>query len=192
MSKREPYPLQWPDGWKRSKHPQRSKFKVKSFALCRDQLIREIELLGGRHIVLTTNLPLRLDGLPYANGREPSDNGVAAYWVQGGREQVMACDRWNRYRDNMHAIELSVAALRGLGRWGSTSIVKRAFAGFAALPPAGSDWRSVLGMPGDVIIEQVKLRYRDLAARAHPDHGGNPDEMQRLNQAYEAAKRELL
>jgi hypothetical protein len=114
------------------------------------------------------------------------------WWTKGGREQVIACDRWNRTRDNLHSIELSLDALRGLERWGSTEIAARAFAGFAALPPAGHDWRAVLGFNGTAVsLDDVKRRFRELAAVAHPDQGGDDHQMQRLNAAYAAAKQEL-
>jgi hypothetical protein len=188
---RDPFPLAWPDGWPRTTRPQRARFKVASFAYARDSVVHQIRKLQGSRIVITSNLPVRNDGLPYANATEPADRGIAVWWVRQGREQVMACDRWDRTRDNLHALELSLDALRGLDRWGSTTIVERAFAGFAALPPAGEhDWRAVLGAELRT-LDEVKRRFRELAAIAHPDQGGNPHEMQRLNAAYVAAKQEL-
>lgn len=195
----EPYPLRWPEGWPRTPAYQRqtSKFKVSGFAQARDRLINEVKLLGGRDVVITSNLPTRLDGLPYANASEPADPGIAAYWRQpkggGWVERSMACDRWRRARDNMHAVELSIAALRGLSRWGSSTIVDRAFAGFAALPPVPEiDWRAELEMsPIAGGMEAVRATYRALAAKHHPDRGGDPEKMSRLNRAWEAAQREL-
>lgn len=188
-----PFPLQWPEGWARTRSPAAARFKVASFAAARDRVLRQVRQLGGTRGVITSNLPTRLDGLPYANSTEPADRGIAVYWVEQGRERVMACDRWRATRDNLHAIELSLDALRGLSRWGSSAIVERAFAGFAALPPSGEhDWRAVLGFTaGSVALHEVKARFRELAAAAHPDTGGNPHEMQRLNAAYAAAKLEL-
>lgn len=189
------YPLQWPDGWPRNKNPWESRFKGRSFAQARDGLIRQIKLMGGRNIVISSNIELRLDGIPYANRREPVDVGVAVYWFdpESKARRAMACDRWHRTRCNMRALERSVDALRGIARWGSTEIVNRAFEGFKALPAAGDDWRSVLGIngPGQTDLEYVKGTYRALARDAHPDHDGNPHEMQRLNEAMAAAEREL-
>ncbi len=188
---RASYPLQWPEGWKRTATPARARFKIEGFAQARDRVLHQVKLLGGTRAVITSNLPTRIDGLPYANASEPGDRGIAVYWVEQGRERVMACDRWNRTRDNLHALELSLDALRGLARWGSTAIVERAFAGFAALPPAGHDWRAIFGEQLRT-LDEVKRRFRELAARAHPDHeSGCPHEMQRLNAAYAAAKQEL-
>jgi hypothetical protein len=193
---RAPYPLQWPEGWPRTRHPAAARFKVSSFAYARDRVLQQVRQLGGTRGVITSNLPTRLDGLPYANASEPADRGIAVYWVEQGRERVMACDRWRSTRDNLHAIELSLDALRGLARWGSSAIVERAFAGFAALPPSGEhDWRVVFGWVGipraELCLDDLKHRFRELAAAAHPDRGGDDHQMQRLNAAYAAAKLEL-
>jgi hypothetical protein len=205
----DPYPLRWPEGWKRTTYRQRSKFKVSSFVTVRDRVLKLAGRLGGSRIVITSNLPTRNDGLPYANSAEPDDPGIAVWWVAKGNEQVMACDRWNRTRDNMHAVELSLAALLGLGRWGTTQIVERAFAGFAALPPgpepdapppqrpAPRPWRDVLGMPGlrdidpEFVLDMARGQYKRLARIAHPDAGGTDAQMAELNAAMEAAEKEL-
>lgn len=189
---RDPFPLQWPETWPRSKRRERSGFRVASFARTRSGVFRHLELMGAIHVVITSNLPQRLDGMPYDAAVD--DPGIAVYWreVNGGgtRERVIACDRWDRARDNLHAIELSLGALRGLERWGSTEIVQRAFEGFAALPPAGHEWRAIF--PGCRTLDEVKLAFRRAASEAHPDrHGGNDAEMVRLNTAYAAAKAEL-
>lgn len=175
-----------------------------SLAQARDSLIEEVRKLGSNDFVITSNLPTRLDGMPYASGRvvEP---GIAAYWRErklrsdgrhGYQERVMACDRWSSPEANMRAIALSIGALRGLDRWGSSSLVERAFAGFAALPSNPVvDWRIELGL-GDIDPDYIKAidareAYRRRARELHPDHGGDPERMMRLNQAWEAAQREL-
>lgn len=195
----EAFPLYWPEGWPRTEPGRRRRANFRlgkgAFARVRDQAIHEVKLMGGRHIVLSTNIPLRLDGLPHANAREPDDPGVAMYWYDRNAKQqrCIACDRWDLVVHNLRAIEKSIEALRGLARWGSTEIVNRAFQGFAELPASGDDWRAVLGVPyGErPPLEAVKDQYRKLARAAHPDHGGSPHEMQRLNAAMEAAEKEL-
>lgn len=191
----EAFPLYWPEGWQRSLHRRESNFHITGFGRVRDGVIRELRLMRGRHVVISSNLPLRRDGLPYANQPDPQDPGISVYWFDGKTRQqrCMACDRWKKIIDNLRAIELSLGALRGLDRWGSTEIVNRAFSGFTALPPAGDDWRSVLGIPyGErPPLEVVKQKHRDLARSAHPDHGGNQHEMVRLNQALQAAEKDL-
>ena len=192
----EAFPLYWPDGWPRTKRPTRSNFKVSSFGVVRDNVVNEIRLMGGRSVVISTNIPLRLDGLPYASFRgELQDPGVAVYWFDktARARRCMACDRWDRVRDNMRALEKSIDALRGLARWGSTEIVARAFDGFKALPPTGADWRVIFGVPAghSPAMDDIKKQYRKLARLAHADHGGSDHEMTRLNAAMEAAKVEL-
>ena len=86
----EAFPLQWPTGHPRTSHPQRSRFDV-SFGTARDCLLHEIRLLGGTLPVLSTSIPLRLDGLPYANHRQPDDKGVAVYFTLKGQPMCFAC-----------------------------------------------------------------------------------------------------
>lgn len=195
----EAYPLYWPDGWARTRWRKDSNFKVSSFARVRDGVIKNIRLMGGKHIVLSTCLSLRLDGLPLANQRNPEDPGVAIYWYDSRAEQqrAMACDKWRTVTANMRAVELSLEALRGLERWGSSEIVERAFSGFTALPehdPNSGNWRRVFGfvdVPGPSLIA-IKVLYKSMARLRHPDHGGSVEAMTELNLAMAAAEKELL
>ena len=76
----EAYPLQWPDHKKKSAIREKSRFNT-TFAKARDGLLREIDLLGGKLPVISSNIALRRDGLPYANQPEPVDPGVAIFPV---------------------------------------------------------------------------------------------------------------
>lgn len=190
---RAPYPLDWPAGWSRTPPGARSapKFDAR-LARGRDDLLAEVRRLGGFKAVITSNLPTRRDGLPYADGRASGlDPGVAVWWNQQVRdrivERVMACDRWSTPGANMRALALSIFALRGLERWGGTNIVERAFSSFGALPPAPEDWRAILGFPPD--LEAAIDAYHRRALAAHPDRGGSHDEMARLNAAWAEAKK---
>jgi hypothetical protein len=49
----------------------------------------------------------------------------------------------------------------------------------------GEPWATLWLLPG-APLEVVKAAYRALALRHHPDRGGSPEVMQRLNTAYEA------
>ena len=210
MQKRQPYPLQWPEGWKREKFRTRPIFHANHFAQIRDSVIRQLRKRGS-NVVITSDLPLRNDGLPYANGR-CEDPGVAVWWVEKGKEQVLACDRWNHINYNLSAIDRTLEALRGIDRWGTSSIVDKAFAGFAALPPPGHtsngtdtvapiampDWREVFGisdalttLPSRELLAVVKLRYREQMQSAHPDRGGHAELATVLNHAMAETEREL-
>lgn len=189
------YPLAWPEHTPRTPAGRRefARFKMQ-FGTARDRVVNELKLLGARYVVLSSNVPTRHDGLPYADMREPDDPGVAVYFDLRGHQHCLACDRWRKVRDNLHAIGLTVEALRGIARWGSSEIMQRAFAGFQALPPAPNDWRAVFGFDSTLpqpTLQGVRERFRRLAMQAHPDQGGNHDAMTKLNQAMEAAEREL-
>lgn len=186
----EAFPLHWPQGWPRTKNPKLSRFDV-TLANTRDGLFAEIARLGGRYVVLSSNVPLRLDGLPYANRAEPTDSGVAVYFERKGKQMVFACDQWNRVRDNIRAIEKTIEAMRGIERWGASDMLERAFSAFEALPPPGEpakrEWWDILGIPRQSTADDVKAAYRAKASKAHPDAGGSHDEMAALNAARTAA-----
>lgn len=161
----ERFPLHWPGGWPRTRTPQRSRFDV-SFVSARYGLFDEIGRMGGRYIVLSTNIELRKDGLPYANQPEPRDSGVAVYFERKGKQMVFACDRWDRVKDNMRAIQKTIEAMRGIERWGASDLLERAFSAFQALPPPGQikrTWREVLGFPPDATPrrEDIERAYRE-------------------------------
>lgn len=185
------YPLYWPEGVKRATHRPWSKFKA-TLGIAREELLQELKRLGAQDVIISTNLPLRNDGLFRIDDKKPSDPGVAVYFKLKGQPRAMCCDRWSDLASNIHALALSIEAIRGLSRWGSSDMVERAFAGFTALPAPAHDWRVVLGFPtGQPPLELVRERYKARALAAHPDHGGNAEEMIRLNQAMQAAEREL-
>lgn len=175
------YPLSWPIGKPRNKNPQRSRFDV-SFASARDEIVREVKLLGGSLPVLSTNIPLKRDGFPYAGQKEPDDTGVAVYFVLKKQQFCFACDRWNKVGDNLQAIRHTIAALRGIERWGTGDMVQQAFTGFVALPSQDNPY-DILGVPKTASQEQIDTAYKQKAKLSHPDMGGSAEAMQKLNDA---------
>jgi hypothetical protein len=217
---KEAFPLSWPDGWVRTRAPHRrgnNNWK-KTFGVYRDEMISEIERLKATSLVISTNVPLTIRGLP-REGYNPPDPGVAVYFGRRQREDrtwfdvleitnvpevaptdpatrervlglidsqfrklskkyhpdatgnirdlplfqalvrardigkdfyngvrradheyVLACDLFNEVRLNMHAIGLTVEAMRQIERCGASSMLERAFRGFmAALPARGEN-----------------------------------------------------
>jgi hypothetical protein len=184
----EAYPLCWPDGWPRRKNYQRSKYEV-TFIRARDELLRELHAGRARHVVISSNVPLRRDGIPLANMREPADPGVAVYWDdRNGKPRVIACDVWRTVRENLRAVGLAYASLRQIERTGASELLERAFAGFARLPAAADCW-SVLGLQRGASRDVISERYRELARQHHPDRGGDHAQMARVNAAYQEAMR---
>ncbi len=184
------YPLDWPLGWSRSKRPQPSRFDC-TLAKARDGLLRELELMGARHPVLSTNVALRRDGLPYANQPEPDDKGVAIYFEYKGNGMVFACDQWDHVRDNIQAVRRTIEALRGIERWGASDMMERAFSGFKALPDysSQSDWHTVLEVDAGASRDEAYAAYRQKVKVAHPDQGGSIEEFLHINRAWDSAKR---
>ncbi|MQY48236.1 J domain-containing protein [Rhizobiales bacterium RZME27] len=190
----EAFPLSWPHGWPRTKQPTRSRFDV-PFTSARDGLMEQIRLLGGRLPILSSDLELRRDGLPYANQREPADKGVAVYFEWKGQQRVFACDRWDRIKDNIRALEKTIEAIRGIERWGASDMLERAFTGFTALPSPGAKktWREVLGFPAGANPDRegIDIEFRRKAKAAHPDAGGSTEAMAELNAARAEALKEI-
>jgi hypothetical protein len=189
---KEAYPLTWPDGWKRAPRRRKSPFKVSGFGKARDFLLAEVRRMGGSGVVLSTNIPLRNDGLPYANTREPNDPGVAIYFRYGKRDMCFACDAYTTVRDNAYAVGKTIEALRGIERWGASDMMERAFRGFAALTDGSQPeaWWDVLECPPTADIDTINSQYRSRARTAHPDAGGSEAAMSRLNAARDQALNE--
>lgn len=140
-------------------------------------LKNEIRMLGGRNARLTHN--------PYNRGSDPTDAGVAVYFDLKGTGKVFACDRWDKVRDNVRALSLTIDAMRGLERWGASDLIERAFTGFDALPPPPpppSCWQ-VLDLPPTATRDEIERAYRAKAKSAHPDTGGSTAAMAELNRA---------
>ena len=189
----EAYPLHWPAGWPRTRAPQRSKFKTSGGHVTTLCLMEEIRRLGGKMPVLSTNIRLRQDGLPYANDKVPDDKGVAVYFQYKGKPMVFACDKWDRVHDNMLSIQKTIDALRGIERWGASDMMERAFQGFQAIegPALKSAWQ-VLGVPEGSELKDCRIARNHLARVYHPDGGSTPDAdlMARINTAFAEIERQ--
>lgn len=188
----EAFPLQWPAGYPRTKFPSRARFQAR-FGQSVVGILHEIRLLGGTLPIISTNVPLRRDGLPYSGQAEPHDSGAAIYFTWKKRQVVLACDRWDWVTDNLRAVEKAIEAMRGLDRWGVSDMLDRAFAGFAALPAPESEskkqWTEILGVDPRDSLEVIETMYRSKAKRAHPDAGGSVIAMAALNAAIEEARK---
>lgn len=163
----------------------------------------EVRLLGGLDLVVSSNIKLRVDGLPRSDQRIPEDPGVAVYFERKKARLVFACDRFDRPEHNLRAIAMHLEALRGMERWGVGSL-DQAFAGYQALPDpdAPRSWWDVLDLsPADVqglrtlgaaTAGEVLLReYRNRAKVVHPDAGGTQDAFVELQRAYDTGRAEL-
>lgn len=188
------YPLEWPEGWPRTpvdKRKASSPFQT-TFDKARRDLQDELRRLGAKNVVISSWLPLRVDGNPRADVARYriDDPGVAVYFQLRDRPMVMARDAFWSVHDNLRSIGLAIEHLRGLERHGGGTMMDRAFEGFVALP-SPDDWRVELGR--DVrSLQEAEAAYRARARACHPDApGGSHDAMSRLNRAISAARKEL-
>lgn len=183
------YPLTWPDGWPRTSTWLRgpSPFKVSPDKAYRE-LVQELDRLGARNIIISSNLKLRQDGFPYANQPRHDDEGIAVYFTRKGKDMVLACDKFAKREANMRAITKTIDAIRGIERWGSSDLMERAFTGFAQL---GHDstrkWWDVLGVASDAPWPEIEAIYLRRRSATHPDRGGDAAEFHAVQGAYEQA-----
>ena len=186
----EAFPLQWPAGRQGTPGHKRRRSQFDTTPCqARDSLIAEVRRLGGRNLIISSNVPLRQDGLPKANHKSPEDPGVAVYFVRNGVTFCLSCDQFDRVECNMRGIAKTIDAMRGIERWGVGDMVSADFTGFAALPPPPGDakrsWWEVLGVHRDAPLSEINQTYRWKAGRTMGDH----DAMVELNLAVEEARK---
>ncbi len=215
----ERYPLSWPTGWSRTPRHQRQRARFQASSK-RDELRRgtdgvqrtvtvtsqraltvadaikrlsaEADRLGAQRALVSTNVELRLNGLPRSGQSEPHDSGAAVYFTLKGKPRCLACDKWDRVADNIAAIAQHIDALRRIDRYG-VGTMEQAFAGYTALPSQASPWWTVLEFPERPSSwDAVERRHAELAKVHHPDRGGNADTMAKINAARDAAKIDLM
>lgn len=213
------YPLAWPVGVARSKSKESARFHGHSYssyettnyttgqretrtrtsrrdvtvAEARDAVMLELTRLGASApVIISTNLRTRLDGLPAGGQAEPSDPGVAVYFLLNGVETCVAIDRFTRVADNLRAVARTIEALRGIERWGGASLLATAFTGFQGLPAPGETsepaWWVTLGVDENAAQETIEAAGRRLVAAHHPDKGGDAEEFKRVVAAWNAGR----
>lgn len=207
------HPLTWPEGWKRTPAADRlagrfgkreagtSGYRLLKDLTINDSIRRVLEQLlamglARDDLVISTNVPVRLDGLPRSDAKAPADPGVSVWWrdfLCGGQPKVIAIDQYAKVADNLAAIAATLEAMRAIERHGGATILERAFTGFIAIEHQKTSWRTTLGLgPEAYTIEAVRTAFRRLASAAHPDKpGGNHEVMAALNAAMADAEKEI-
>jgi len=194
---RTPYPLTWPAGWPRARLRKDAQFSRRTdrgehahvtLAVARERLQEQLDKLGAKEALLSTNVELTLSGAPRSGKGDPVDPGAAIYFKMKGRDTALACDRWRRVADNIVALAKHIEALRGMDRWG-VGTIEQAFTGYAALaaPVAKRHWTAIFGVGEDASIEIINTRYRALS-KAAPEYPGGAEKRQlELNLARDEA-----
>lgn len=186
------YPLQWPIGRKRSPMPVPGVFKNCNHDRCIRELVAELERLGAENVVVSTNQPIRADGMPYAAKRIISDPGVAVYFTRNDKPLSFACDQYDTIPKNMRGITKTIEAMRGIERWGSKQMMEQAFTGFEALPHLATEhWTEVFNLPGDAPCALVEKQYKVMRSETHPDKpSGNATQFDRVQKAWDQYQKE--
>lgn len=190
----EAYPLQWPLGYNRTQnnHKKHAPFQT-SFAKARDGVIDELRRMGAKDIIISTNVPLKKDGNPYAvpfgSLNITDDTGIAVYFTFNKEQKVLCCDVWITLDDNMQSINKTVEALRGIDRWKCSDILNQTFTGFKALPEKiyinGHTWFEILGVEQTAGVDVIKEAYRKKVKHFHPDVGGSIEQFDVITKAYQ-------
>jgi hypothetical protein len=186
------YPLAWPAAWKRTEFRRSAPFRGATVSSSTWEVLKELRLLGAKEVTISTNVELRLDGLPKSNRAPNGDPGVAVYFTVSDAPRVLACDRWTKVEDNLRAVARHIEAVRGQDRWGVGNI-DQAFAGYVALPERASrDCWSILGLlPSDRSLGRVRSAFAEKIKAIHPDHGGDGSGIGELIAARDQAITEL-
>lgn len=205
------YPLAWPAGWRRTQPSMRKTARFSKASETRmygsdrvsiaEGVNRTLDELGRMdmpkwNVIISTNVPTTRDGWPRSDARAPEDPGVAVYFrdrnSNPGDEKCLAIDRYDRVADNLAAIAATLAAMRAIERHGGASIMERAFRGFVALPHEDVEhWSTVLGVKPDASPHDVDQAYRRARSAAHPDKGGTSEAYNRIERAFERARRDI-
>jgi len=203
MTEQQRYPLAWPIGWPRTKQRRASSFGMTTelagvkrrvainMRTAIDRLMAELDRIGATAPVLSTNVELRLDGLPMGNRAEPFDVGVAVYFRHKGRPIVFACDKWQTVAENVAAIAQHIDAIRRMDRYG-VGRLEQALAGYQRMLSGRRAWFDVLGFPEPpTSFATVERAYKNLVVAHHPDRGGDAARATEINEAFQQAKTEL-
>lgn len=181
---------------------KRSQFKTD-----RDESIRmvgrELELLGAEYWVLEVDYlerDIRVDGTLRKDARAVGPRIVADAETDKGPLR-MACDTYEAAKANIHAIALTLTALRAIDRYGAASKGEQ-YTGWLALPSVGTTttrvndaWTLLIlesGWGFDIPLkersrEKADTVYRQAVKRVHPDTAlGSDERLRAVNIARDA------
>lgn len=183
---------------------KRSKFRTTP-GVVYHLLASEIRRLGGREIIIEAGFhqsQIRNDGWPYSNAR-PLHPAVRVSFQSNEGPLSFDCQTYSTIDDNLHAIAKTMERLRDIARYGAvkggqqyrgwkqlpgdqpptqtaTAVDLRMAAAFLCMLAGEPDSMipAVLNLPSS--IREV---YRAAALKCHPDRGGSPEMMARVNAA---------
>jgi hypothetical protein len=177
--------LTWPETKPRAAQRTGSQFKSE-VAKANREIDDELARWGVRQFIISRNNQRIFSG----------DPGAAVWWLDRRKAlRVLACDKYQKLADNLHALYLTLSAMRALERWGAYTAEQAAEGARLALPPpaafAETPWWETLGVERHWPLKAIEAVWLTRLEKAHPDRGGDPDEAATLNAAMDAARQEL-
>lgn len=178
--------LCWPSTKPRTSHRGSSPFRNREADSATRRIGEELERWRVRQYIVSRNNQRIFAG----------DPGAAVWWLDPKKKdlRVLACDRYSKLADNLHAIALTLEAMRALERWGAYTAEQAAEGTRLALPapdaPTGPPWWTVLEVDRTWPLDAIETIARTRAAKHHPDTGGSVEAFQRFNDALAEARRE--
>lgn len=209
------FPLAWPAGRPRARSRKPGNFSFKgpesgngwrpkkdiTIALAIERLEQELDRMGAKNVLMSSNLELRMDGRIRADRGEPGDPGVCVYFTLKGNPIALACDAYSRVAQNIAALAAHLDATRAIERHGVATAAETLQA-FQALPapdhvlPGRKPWRDVLGFAENwpesaghsktMAVEFIRRRYKAKMIEA-PNEAAQSD----LNVARDLALKEF-
>jgi hypothetical protein len=153
---------------------------------------REIELLGGRDIVIEVDVreqDIRLDGGLRANARASSPAVVVAFDTTKHGPMLYRADRYgdrwsNRpgWQENVRAVALTLESLRAVDRYGATETGQQ-YAGFKALPAGRA-------MPASHVTREQALATIARLSAELPGHYAHDHDMRRYAEHPDEIRRD--
>jgi hypothetical protein len=190
--KYSPLPATWP-GKRRPTSFVRKRSPFKMIWTKTEKLLeRELTHLGAKDVVIAVDIRnpgfFRQDGMLKADARPASPAVILAFTNRAGVRLQFPCDTYAFWQDNVHAIALSLEALRAVDRHEVTQGDAQ-YVGFKALPAGGGAPGAVemtegraseilaeySDFPPHLIVQEssvARIAIRTAKSRSHPDAKG--------------------
>lgn len=192
----EPLGDAWPG--ERTKYQQSDQFRS-TIGQTSTKLADELDKIDATNVrlrIAVERFQITVDGRRLKAGQEPVHSGVVLVFDTKAGEQVYPSDGYFRWQGNLHAIALTLEALRALDRWMVTH--GQQYRGFLAIESsialAGQaapftdaqgavHWlQELLGASYTDAVPTPKL-LRDAQRATHPDLGGDADQFRLVSVA---------
>lgn len=178
--------LCWPENKPRAARRVNSPFRRPEVASAVKRIEDEMTRWGIRAYIVSRN-----------NQRIYAGDPATAVWWQDKKKavRVLACDKYDTLGSNLHALYLTLDAMRALERWGAYTAEQAAEGARLALPPPATPktspwWIVIPGVMREWPLPAIKGMYHDALKVAHPDVGGTAERVAELTAAFEDARRE--